>query len=212
MEHPDKESSYRWDEFYFGDSLLVAPILNESNHRQVYLPEGLWYKFETSDRLQGGKEFFIHAGLDQVPVYVKAGSILIRDGGIENFQEPFCKHLLLDIYPGADGEALLYEDDGETLMYKQGEYNINRFSLVDQGQTIRLYGESESCFHPVQDRTINFLIHVQSMPETITINGSAMDVSRYTYDVKNESVLIQPEPVLLLQRWELCLFFHERQN
>ena len=78
LEHPHDDAAYRFDEFYFGDDLLIAPLLSANPYRPVYLPDGDWYAFETDELLPGGREFTAHMGLEGIPVYVKAGAILLR--------------------------------------------------------------------------------------------------------------------------------------
>jgi alpha-D-xyloside xylohydrolase len=63
------------DEFYCGESLLVAPVMNSSGIRDVYLPEGTWTDFWTGEVNTGGiwiKNVF--SQLERIPVYVKSGA------------------------------------------------------------------------------------------------------------------------------------------
>ena len=115
--HPEDSAAYRYDEFYFGDALLVAPMLTQDTHRTVYLPAGRWVDFRSGEMLAGGRELFATAPLSTIPVYVKAGSILPCQWG----DTPAAAHverLLLDVYPGDDGTGELYEDDGTSQAYR----------------------------------------------------------------------------------------------
>jgi len=70
------EDSNAWqlaDEYSFGRSLLVAPILDrEVDFRRLYLPAGEWIDFWTSEQLSGPRWIEREAPLDEIPVYVRA--------------------------------------------------------------------------------------------------------------------------------------------
>jgi alpha-glucosidase (family GH31 glycosyl hydrolase) len=56
--------------------LLVAPILEDSNRRAVYLPAGVWTDWWTGERLPGGRWFEVTAGLETLPLYMREGGIV----------------------------------------------------------------------------------------------------------------------------------------
>ena len=63
------------DQYYFGDSFLVAPVMNSENRRDIYLPEGKWVNFFTGEVLEGGRWLKdVEVPLEEMPVYVKYGS------------------------------------------------------------------------------------------------------------------------------------------
>lgn len=65
------------DEFYWGENIIVAPVLEKSiNFRTVYLPKGIWYNYNTNEKDMGGIQFKEPVSLDAIPVYVKEGTIL----------------------------------------------------------------------------------------------------------------------------------------
>ena len=65
------------DEYYFGSEFLVCPVINSNNHRDIYLPEGLWVNFFTGERLEGGRWYYnTEVPLDQMPVFVRPGSLI----------------------------------------------------------------------------------------------------------------------------------------
>lgn len=130
------------DQYYFGSELFVAPILAVSDSgttatvRKVWYPAGTWFNFFTGEQVTGGAWRDVTANLEDIPVYAKVGAIIplapkVGWGGIKNPTE-------LDIYifPGADNTFDLYEDDGETTDYQQGNYAITRFELKDETFTI----------------------------------------------------------------------------
>lgn len=76
--HPDDRTCWHIDdEYYFGDSFLVAPVMNSDNRRDVYLPEGSWVNFFTGERIEGGRWLKdIEVPLEEMPVYVREGSVI----------------------------------------------------------------------------------------------------------------------------------------
>ena len=65
------------DEYMFGKSILVAPVISEVKRRSLYLPEGTqWIDFWTGEKQKGGQEISREAPIDIIPLYVKAGSII----------------------------------------------------------------------------------------------------------------------------------------
>jgi len=63
------------DQYYFGDSFLIAPIMNDEGVRDVYLPAGKWIDFWTGEILEGSRWLKnIKMSLEHMPVYVKFGA------------------------------------------------------------------------------------------------------------------------------------------
>ena len=112
------------DEFMFGPALLVAPVTEEgATSREVYLPKGTdWYDFWTGKRIVGGQTIRREAPLNVLPLYVRAGSILTMGPEEEYTGEHPSAPIELRVYPGADGDAKLYSDDGLTYGYEKGQY------------------------------------------------------------------------------------------
>jgi alpha-glucosidase (family GH31 glycosyl hydrolase) len=66
------------DQYGYGPALWVAPVLERgAREREVSLPRGEWIDFWTGKRVTGGGEILAPASLDRIPVYVRAGSILV---------------------------------------------------------------------------------------------------------------------------------------
>ena len=64
------------NEYLFGPDLLVAPVLDESSERTVYLPAGDWLNLFTGAPEAGGRTVIAHAEANQIPVYARKGTIL----------------------------------------------------------------------------------------------------------------------------------------
>ncbi len=111
------------DEYMFGPALLVAPVTEQgATAREVYLPAGTdWYNFWTNERLKGGQRVTVAAGIETIPVFARAGSIVPMGVPVESTNGPQALERIR-VYPGADGRFVMYADDGTTYGYEHGEY------------------------------------------------------------------------------------------
>jgi alpha-glucosidase len=116
------------DDFMLGPALLVANVV-EPGHRErrVYLPmcaEG-WYDFHTGEHHAGGCNVVVPAPLDRVPLFARAGAIIPMTGR-ENFtllhDEPSRQLRVFPAHGASSAQFSLYEDDGISLGYRQGEW------------------------------------------------------------------------------------------
>jgi len=64
------------NEFMFGDSLLVAPITDTTNKREIYLPKGVWTNWWTGERLRGEKWIHVEVDIETLPFYIREGGII----------------------------------------------------------------------------------------------------------------------------------------
>jgi alpha-D-xyloside xylohydrolase len=133
------------DQFLFGPSLLVNPVTEPgATTRRLYLPQGQWFDFWTGEPLRGGRALEVPAALDQTPVFVKAGTILPMGPAIE-FAQQAGDSIELRIYPGADGDFTLYEDEGDSYRYEKGAYTTIPLHWDDASQTIS-FGQRAGAF------------------------------------------------------------------
>jgi alpha-D-xyloside xylohydrolase len=120
-----------------GDSMLVAPLFAGETSRQVSLPPGAWFDFETGDRYDGGQEIEVAGGLDKLPIFVRDGGIVPLMPVAQSVPGPDAPvPLEVRYYGSAPGKFALYDDDGETFAYERGEYRwrILEASVNAQGE------------------------------------------------------------------------------
>lgn len=112
------------NEFMFGPAFLVAPVTHaDATSRSVYLPRGAeWYDFWTGKLMQGGQVVTRATPLNIMPLYVRSGSI-VPMGPEEQYSNEYPgRPIELRIYPGKNANFSLYEDDGTTYDYENGQY------------------------------------------------------------------------------------------
>jgi len=135
------------DEFLCGDALLVAPIYKpHATLRTVYLPAGQWYDFWTDEPHAGPATLEVHAPLALIPLFVRAGTVLPMWPVMQHTGERRVDTLILHVYAG-NGDSVLYEDDGASMAYQQGEYRITRFAPAEPTvpRTTAWNGSSTGC-------------------------------------------------------------------
>ncbi len=126
------------DEFMFGPALLVNPVTNAgATSRDVYLPLGTtWYDFWTGEPQRGGETINAASPLETMPIYVRAGSVIPMGPEVQHAGEVPWAPLEVRVYPGADGNFTLYEDDGQTYAYEKGGRATITFTWSDDSRTL----------------------------------------------------------------------------
>ena len=131
------------DEYMFGPAFLVAPVTEQgATHRTVYLPAGSdWYNFWTNERLRGGQSIKVDAPIDILPLFVRAGSILPLGSEVQSSQQPQTI-ASVRVYPGADGEFTLFQDDGKTYAYEKTGGSVTKLTWDDAAHRLKHQGAS----------------------------------------------------------------------
>jgi alpha-D-xyloside xylohydrolase len=125
------------DQFMFGPALLINPVTaGGATQRSVYLPAGYsWIDFWTGNRVSGGQTIEAQAPLDRMPMYVRAGSI-VPLGPVAQSASAKADPIELRIYPGADGDFILYEDQGDSYDYERGAYSVIPIHWDDKAEML----------------------------------------------------------------------------
>jgi len=140
------------DQFMFGDSLMVCPVITpmyydkasrliegQPKSREVYLPKGSgWYDFWTNEYYEGGQTIRSDAPIDVIPLYVKAGSILPMTEAMNYVDEIADAPIEVRVYTGRDCSFQLYEDEGNSYRYEEGEYAISMMEWDDEKQKLTI--------------------------------------------------------------------------
>ena len=111
------------DQFMFGDSVLVAPMFAGQSERQVYLPAGQWHNFWTHEKIAGGRHISATNAADQIPLFVRDGTLLPLAKPVEFIQPDTCFEVTVNVVGDQPSDFTLYEDDGLTTDYTKGGQN-----------------------------------------------------------------------------------------
>ncbi len=172
----DPKAVARSDEYLWGRSVLVAPVVEKgAMTRQVYLPRGSWYDFWTGKLVDGGRETSRPVDLETTPLYVRAGSILPL-GPVKQFTgEKVDEPISISIYPGADASFLLYEDDGSSFNYRKGEWMGIQMTWNDSRRKLNLHLASGSRMLPPIPKAI--AVKLAETKRQVTFEGKPVEVS-----------------------------------
>jgi alpha-glucosidase len=178
------------DQFLLGDALLAAPVGRPGQtSRRVYLPGGLWYDFWTGEQQSG--TVTADAPLERMPLFVRAGSVLPMGPVLQHTGEWPPEAVRLQVYPG-DGESSLYEDDGHSLAYQSGDFQVTRFVCrAATESTLTVQREVEGAFAPAYER-FEVIIHgLETAPRQVSVDGRPVDV---TFDAEDKEARLMTGP------------------
>ncbi len=137
MEFPDdKNTTDLTDEWLLGKGLLAAPVMNEGGTRNVYLPDDLWYEYGSNRTAKGPMTISVTKALDQIPVFVRAGTILPIGPVIQYTGQETNAPLEIHIYPGHDATYQMTEDDGISYNYINNTIRTTTFTWTDATYTL----------------------------------------------------------------------------
>lgn len=133
-------------EYLFGKEILVAPIFNSNGKREVYLPEkDVWIDYFSNKKHKGGLIEVGASNLETMPIFIKAGAIIPKSNSTSHVNVGQEEQLLLDVYPRGKSEFILYEDDGESLGYKDGEFSLTKITYDEKSKILQI-GKASGVF------------------------------------------------------------------
>ncbi len=166
------------NQFMFGNALLVAPVVSTALTTKVYLPQGNWYRLSTNEVFEGQKEYTVDAPLHDLPVFVKAGSIIPMQSITQSTQDTGDGVLQLHVWKGNEPTSITYyEDDGVTYDYEQGNHHKRIISYDTASNTIKLL-KAEGSYHS-RFRQVQVILHgfeQQGKPKLLDYTNEEMTV------------------------------------
>ena len=186
-DNPESEEAYTFkNEFMFGDNILVAPIASPIDSTslfaktKIWLPEGEWIEWFTGTKLKGPAIVERNFSLEEIPVYVKAGSILpmqLESNSIDGQSNP----LVLTIFHGDSGSVNYYEDNSEGLGYQNDHFTRTKIlqQTVNGTQSINIFPTKGSFEGMINKRSYKIILPGILPPEKILCNGNVLN---YNYD------------------------------
>ncbi|MGA3185516.1 MAG: glycoside hydrolase family 31 protein [Bryobacteraceae bacterium] len=201
------------NEFMWGPSILVAPAMFQEDPQsyRVKLPTGDWYDYWTGKKVTGKApggdpvitgaakgppaiiEVEIKPALAELPVYVRGGSIIPLQPLVQSTSEKPQGPLELRVYPGANCGGSIYQDDGTSFAYKQGEFLRQAFECqVAAGEVLVKFGKREGTWTPWWKQA-EVVLYGQTANANVTLNGKPIAGSKY--DALHEILRINiPDP------------------
>ncbi|HET7756326.1 MAG TPA: TIM-barrel domain-containing protein [Steroidobacteraceae bacterium] len=193
LAYPELDEAYRHShEYFLGEALLVAPVLDASGERTVWLPPGEWLEFFTGKRHQGGGSFTAHYAADETPLFVRQGAIIPEQAASEYSDARPLARVILNVYGSGNGRFDLYEDDGISLAYASGQraHTLMTHSAGADGSDRLVIEPTEGSYtgQPPQ-RSYELRIRAARKPATITVDGEV--AARWSWDAKQETAVVE---------------------
>jgi alpha-glucosidase len=165
-----------WDaclqQYMLGDFLLVSAFSKE-----VQLPEGVWIDFWSGKQIKGPATIPVEAGAGHGgALLVKGGAIIPTWPAMDHVSKGWSPEVGLLVYPAAGGAFTLYEDDGESLGYRKGEFARTRLACEAGGNAVKLTigGREGSYAGMPATRDFTATIHLPARPGTVTLDGTVV--------------------------------------
>lgn len=159
FDQEDIHTHYRSDEFIYGDHILVCPIIEpNAKGRRMYIPRGKWFNYWTKEVVDGGKEMWVDADLDTIPIFIQEGAVIPKYPVQQYVGEKEFDKITLEIYYKEGKErSELYDDAHDGLDYKKGRYSLRNFKVTGKKKEFILQQHKEGKYNaPYNQFTLVF--------------------------------------------------------
>ena len=206
-EYPGSEEAYTYTgQYFFGDDMVVAPIVtpvdttDQLAKKELWIPPGEWIEWQTGAVLTGPRVTSRSYALDEVPVFVKAGSIVPLQPDMMYTSEKPVDPLILTVFPGKAGKTSVYEDQGNTVAYRNGEGTWLPVSMEknSDGEIRVSIGPREGSFPGMlAERSYELRFLNQMSPARVEVGGRPVDLTAdeakpgWRYDGERVTVIVR---------------------
>ncbi len=210
-EYPETPDAYvaRY-QYFFGDQMIAAPIVHPCApdtgmaSEDVWIPEGMWIDYQTRETFNGPRWVRLVGDLDRVPMLLKAGAILplapefsehapskLRSGTTDAQSKD---RLIIAAFPGAAGRFRLYEDDGLTDAYHQGQFEWTEIRSEPTGDTWTVIVDPVEghCNALPAMRSYEIWLEGSTEPVEVLVNGAPV---AWRYDAATLRTIISTAPL-----------------
>ncbi len=177
--YQNDSSAWKFDsQYYWGDEILAAPVSADSGYVSVWLPPGNYYDFWNNQLYQGNRVIRYFASTGKLPLFIKEGAVIPMCDFALSTSFINKEKLNIHIYTGADGSFTLYEDDGETELYKTN--NQKRFTRLSYSDSEKIFiiNESEGSYENAPGkRAYKIIFHGLKEKYSPETNGTRIPLS-----------------------------------
>jgi len=163
----------REEEFAFGDKILVSPVINPGEMSKiVYLPEGEWYYYFSNEVFVGAQEVTIATPLDEMPIFVKGGTVLPEYPVMQYTNEKKIDALKYLVYFGnGEHHSYDYEDHGDTFAFEQNIYLERHFVQTGTSKSLTLLQQREGLYTEKYDTYKLYFVGLPFQASKAVIDG-----------------------------------------
>lgn len=215
-EYPDAEEAYAYEgQYFFGDDILVAPVTEASANgrttaKEIWFPEGNWWSVSTGRLIEGPCVMTMDFAQNEIPYFFKEGAVIpFNPPTVRNVTEK-PSELILKVVAGADGSASLYEDKGDNSDYATA-YATTRFNHTVSGkvETYTIEPRQGSVDGLVPGRSWTLDIFNAGYPESVRLNGEAVESASWSYDADKKNLRIGIPETSCGEKIEVCVVYSE---
>jgi hypothetical protein len=145
----------------------------------VWLPPGLWYSRDGAEAFQGGRVLERSYTLGEIPIFVRPGSVVpLYPEGLRHLNT-VPDTLILQVFPGEEGCAELYDDDGMTQGYQRGECARTRVRSRRAAGAHRVHIDGMDGDYRGRPETRGYVVEFldAGIPESVEVNGELLPYS-----------------------------------
>ncbi|MEV4703506.1 TIM-barrel domain-containing protein [Actinoplanes sp. NPDC049316] len=189
---PEQEEAYRHaTQYTLGDSLLVAPVTRPglSTTTAVWFPPGTWTDFFTGATFRGPATRTVGATPDRMPVYVRAGGIVAGAPAAASIAAQPKDRLGLTVYPHASGATSIYDDAGDGLGYRTGQFTRTPVRYAEGRLKVLTVGPVQGDY-PGAPATRRYTVAFEGVtrPHVVLIGGRAVP---WSYDRETHQLTVE---------------------
>lgn len=190
----DTNLLYAKDEYMWGDAFLVAPVLQPGAlERKIYLPAGEWYSAQTNRIENGGKWITENVTIENMPVFVKAGSFVPRwETTTYNNTAAYDREKDISVYyyPSSHSTSFVFFDDNGTdpKSISTKQYQQLTFRGITLNNNCNIWIEKKNWPATLKR---NFIIKLPESVHTLKVDNKELLLQTDGSDWKKATVTIQ---------------------
>jgi alpha-D-xyloside xylohydrolase len=152
LDYPNDKNVWRIDdEYMMGESILCAPFVDSAFTRNIYFPEGTWYDFNTGKKYEGSKTYTINMSLNEIPMFVKANTILPLAKPVEYVTPETIFHITCKVYGNTTTPIKLFEDNSYNFDFGKGNYNWLQISCDENKTSVTRSGSYSGKLYEISE-------------------------------------------------------------
>lgn len=180
LEQHVQKNMLREEEFGFGDNILVSPVLhpNQTN-KVVYLPEGDWYYYFNNQVYTGSQEHTIDTPIDEMPIFMKGGSVIPEYPVMQYTGEHRIDSLKLNVFfTIGETDSYIYTDHGDTFAYEQNVFLEKHIITQGTENSLTILQTIEGLYTERYDSCVLHLIGLPFEPQSVNVDGVKVQIQK----------------------------------
>lgn len=186
------------NEYMFGSELLVCPVTTKLDKHtktaftKIWLPEGRWTNIFDGRIYKGGQTVTVTSPINSMPVLAREGAVIpmSEDAG-NSWHNP--ENLAFDIYHG-NGAFKLYEDDGETTAFENGDFSISEISVSENENNLKISVSGGKQLNSIPQKR-NYVFRLKDIESfenaEICVNGNQMPDALQNGEIRLSGISVE---------------------